>query len=139
MRALLCVELGLALIAAAPSTPPTVAIGDIHGDLDAFERSLRAAGLADARGQWIGGRTVLVQTGDYMDRGPEVRGVLDRLMALESAAAAAGGRVIVLVGNHEVMNLLGELRDVRPSTYQAFADAESEARREAAWQEYQRL
>jgi len=139
MRALLWAAIGLALLAAAPSTPGTVAIGDIHGDLDALERSLRAAGLTDARGQWIGGRTVLVQTGDYMDRGPDVKAVLDRLMALETSAARAGGRVIVLAGNHEVMNVLGELRDVRPSTYQAFADGESEARREAAWQQYQRL
>jgi hypothetical protein len=139
MRALLSLLMGLALLAAAPSTPGIVAIGDIHGDLDAFNRGLRAAGLTDERGRWVGGRTVLVQTGDYLDRGPEARGVLDRLMSLETEAAAAGGRVVVLLGNHEVMNLLGELRDVRSSTYKAFADAGSEAKREAAWQEYQQL
>src|SRR5947208_13226999 len=105
MRALLCLAMGLALVAAAPSMPTLVAIGDIHGDLDALDRSLRAAGLTDPRGRWIGGPTVLVQTGDVMDRGPEVRGVLDRLMTLETEAAAAGGRVVVLLGNHEVMNL----------------------------------
>jgi len=139
MRALLSAALGLALVAAAPAPPGTFAIGDIHGDLDALNRSLRAAGLTDERGQWIGGRTVLVQTGDDMDRGPDVRAVLDRLMALETAAAAAGGRVIVLFGNHEVMNLLGEMRDVNPVTYKAFADERSEQRREAAWQDYQEL
>src|SRR5262249_23273610 len=44
-----------------------------------------------------------------------------------------------LLGNHEVMNLVGEMRDVRSSTYKAFADAGSEAKREAAWQDYQQL
>jgi hypothetical protein len=139
MRALLSFVMGLALVAAAPSTPGIVAIGDIHGDLDAFDRDLRTTGLTDERGRWVGGRTVLVQTGDYMDRGPDVRAVLERLMSLETEAAAAGGRVVVLLGNHEVMNLLGELRDVRPSTYKAFVDDRSEQRREAAWREYQQL
>jgi hypothetical protein len=135
MRTLLSLVIGLAFIAAAPSTPAVVAIGDIHGDLHALDRSLRAAGLTDDNGRWSGGRTILVQTGDYLDRGPDVRGVLDRLMSLEPAAAAAGGRVVVLLGNHEVMNLVGDLRYVRPSTYQAFADDRSEQRREAAWEQ----
>jgi hypothetical protein len=139
MRILLSLAIGLTFIAAAPSTPSVVAIGDIHGDLNAFDRSLRAAALTDQSGRWIGGRRVLVQTGDYLDRGPEVRGVLDRLMALETEAAAAGGRVVALLGNHEVMNLVGELRDVNPVTFQAFADERSEERREAAWQKYQQL
>src|SRR5689334_21002303 len=102
MRALLSLVLGLAFVAAAPATPAIVAIGDIHGDLNAFDRSLRAAGLTDQRNRWIGGRTVLVQTGDFFDRGPDVHAVLDRLMSLEAEAQAAGGRVVVLLGNHEV-------------------------------------
>jgi hypothetical protein len=139
MRALLSFVTGLALLAQAPSTPGVVAIGDIHGDLDAFTRSLRAAGLTDPGGRWIAGRTVLIQTGDFTDRGPDVRGVMDRLMTLETEAAAAGGRVIVLLGNHEVMNLVGEQRDANPSAYKAFADDRSEARREAAWEEHRQL
>jgi hypothetical protein len=139
MRTLLSLAIGLSLIAAAPSTPATFAIGDIHGDLNAFDRSLRAAGLTDQSGRWVGGRSVLVQTGDYTDRGPEVRKVLDRLMALETGAAAAGGRVVVLLGNHEVMNLIGEMRDVSSVTYNAFADDRSDERREAAWEKYQQL
>jgi hypothetical protein len=139
MRALLSLAIGVTFIAAAPSTPGVIAIGDIHGDLNAFDRSLRAAGLTDQSGRWTGGRTVLVQTGDYLDRGPDVRGVLDRLMALETAAPAAGGRVVVLLGNHEVMNLVGEMRDVSAVTYKAFADDRSEQRRQAAWEKYQQL
>src|SRR4029077_9315808 len=80
MRALLSFLMGLSLLAPSPSTPGIVAIGDIHGDLDALTRSLRAAGLTDASGRWIAGRTVLVQTGDFLDRGPDVRGVMDRVM-----------------------------------------------------------
>src|SRR5262245_36336043 len=104
MRALLSLVMGVALLAPPPSTAGMVAIGDIHGDLEAFTRSLRAAGLTDASGRWVAGSTVLVQTGDFLDRGPDVRAVMDRLMSLEAGAAAAGGRVIVLLGNHEVMN-----------------------------------
>src|SRR5262245_16185550 len=139
MRAVLSLVMGLALLAPTPTTPGIVAIGDIHGDLDAFTRSLRAAGLTDAGGRWVGGSAVLVQTGDFLDRGPDVRAVMDRLMSLEAEAAVAGGRVIALLGNHEVMNLVGERRDVSPSAYKAFADERSGARREAAWEEYLRL
>jgi hypothetical protein len=139
MRFLLPLALALTLVAAPASSERVVAIGDIHGDLDAFGRSLRAAGLTDQAGRWIGGRSTLVQTGDYMDRGSDVRPVLEQLMALESDARSGGGRAIPLLGNHEVMNLLGEFRDVAPATYATFADADSDARREAAWQEYQRL
>ena len=73
--------------------------------------------------QWIGGTTVLMQTGDIFDRGPKVREALDLLMRLEEEARRAGGRVEALLGNHEVMNLLHEFRDVSPASYAAFADA----------------
>ena len=70
-----------------------VAIGDIHGAGDAFVRILQKAGLIDADRHWSGGTATLVQTGDYLDRGPAVRPVLDLLMQLETEARAAGGRV----------------------------------------------
>src|SRR5688572_810604 len=69
-----------------------VAIGDIHGEIDGFKRILQAAGLADATGRWTGGRTHLIQTGDYTDRGAGTRAVLDLLMRLEPQAKSAGGR-----------------------------------------------
>ena len=47
----------------------------------------------------------------------------------------AGGRVVSLLGNHEVMNILGDLRDVTPEIWLTFADAQSENRRLAAWNE----
>jgi hypothetical protein len=77
-----------------------------------------------------------VQTGDFTDRGPQVRAAMDFLMGLEPQAKAAGGRVAVLLGNHEVMNLIGDVRDVTPAIYLTFADAQSEKRREAAYDAY---
>jgi Calcineurin-like phosphoesterase len=116
-----------------------VAIGDIHGAFDQFVEILQTAGLVDAKRQWIGGTTVLVQTGDVFDRGPKVREALDLLMRLEEEARRAGGRVEALLGNHEVMNLLHEFRDVSPASYAEFADARSESRRQRAFDDYARL
>ena len=113
-----------------------VAVGDIHGDFDAFVDILKHAGILDASGRWSAGKTTLVQTGDYTDRGPKVRAAMDFLIDLEGQAKAAGGRVAVLLGNHEVMNLIGDLRDATPAIYQTFADAQSEKRREAAYDAY---
>ena len=80
-----------------------------------------------------------MQTGDYMDRGEQTRAVLDLLMALETQAATAGGRATSLLGNHEVMNLIGENRDVTREIYATFADANSEKRRAQAWDDYAAL
>jgi calcineurin-like phosphoesterase family protein len=123
---------------AAP-TPRIVAVGDVHGAGDAFVSILQKAGVIDAQKRWIGGTTILVQTGDLLDRGQDVRQILDLMMALETQANAAGGRVQALMGNHEVMNLIGETRDVAPELYQQFADAKSEQKREDAFQAASKL
>ena len=125
--------------AAKAAGPRVVAIGDVHGAFDQFVEILQTAGLIDAKRQWIGGTTVLVQTGDVFDRGPKVREALDLLMRLEEEARRAGGRVEALLGNHEVMNLLHEFRDVSPASYAAFADARSESRRQRAFDDYAKL
>ncbi len=116
-----------------------VAIGDIHGEIDGLKTILRVAGLTDATGRWSGGRTQLIQTGDYTDRGAGTRAVLDLLMTLEQQARGAGGRAFALLGNHEVMNLIGDTRDVTPQIFATFADANSEKRRTAAWEQYARI
>jgi len=113
-----------------------VAIGDIHGSLEGLTGILKAAGLIDDGSRWIGGKTQLIQTGDYTDRGAGTRAVLDLLMALEPQAKDAGGRALALLGNHEVMNLVYEVRDVTPEIFATFADAESEKRRILAWEAY---
>jgi hypothetical protein len=123
----------------AQSGQRIVAIGDIHGEIDGFRRILQAAGLADANGKWTGGRAQLIQTGDYTDRGTGTRAVLDLLMALEPQARSAGGRAFALLGNHEVMNLMGDTRDVTPEIFATFADANSEKKRIAAWEQYARI
>src|SRR4051812_28767419 len=125
------------VVAAALHAAPAsriVAIGDVHGAGDGFVSILQRSGLVDAQKRWSGGNAILLQTGDLLDRGPDVRQVLDLLMALEQQAAAAGGRVQALLGNHEVLNLIGETRDVAAELYQQFADGRSEARREDAYQ-----
>ena len=82
-------------------------IGDLHGDYDNFEKIIKGTGLVDAGLHWQAGDTHFVQTGDIMDRGPDAKKIMDVLMALEGEAEAAGGKVHVLMGNHEEMNIGG--------------------------------
>lgn len=97
-----------------------VAIGDIHGDYDRLAELLRDAGLTNRRNRWTGGAAHLVLCGDMVDRGPNSRKVLDFVMALEKEAGAAGGRVHALLGNHEAMNLYGDLRYVPPGEFKLY-------------------
>jgi hypothetical protein len=113
-----------------------IAIGDVHGDFDDFCFLLKRVGLVDAQHHWTGGNTTLVQTGDLIDRGPKGREVMDLFISMEKEATKAGGQVVPLLGNHEVMNILGDLRYVSPENYAVFADSESAKRRKAAYQEY---
>lgn len=110
-----------------------VAVGDVHGDFAQFVRVLRDAGVIDEKNRWIGGKTHLVQNGDVLDRGPDSRKVMDLLMALEKEAPKAGGMVHALIGNHEAMNILGDLRYTSAGEYQAFRTPKSEALRERAY------
>ncbi|HTH25743.1 MAG TPA: metallophosphoesterase [Vicinamibacterales bacterium] len=123
----------------AQATARIIAIGDIHGSIDGIKSILRVTGLIDGTNKWSGGRTQLLQTGDYMDRGEHTRAVLDLLMALEPQAKDAGGRAFALLGNHEVMNLIGDTRDVTREIFATFADANSEKRRQEAWEDYAKL
>ncbi len=113
-----------------------VAIGDVHGDFDDFVAILQHIGLIDKQDHWTGGKTTLVQVGDILDRGPKPREVMDLLMALEREAGQAGGRVLSLLGNHEMMNIMGDLRYVTPVNYASFADSNSEKRQKSAYDEY---
>ncbi|MEW6128174.1 MAG: metallophosphoesterase [Acidobacteriota bacterium] len=85
-----------------------VAIGDIHGGFDRLVALLTKAGLIKADPQaksgyaWTGGNRLLVCTGDMINKGNGSIAVLDLLMALEDQARAAGGELIVTLGNHEV-------------------------------------
>jgi hypothetical protein len=111
-----------------------VAIGDVHGAYDGFVQILQAAGLVDRRQRWSGGRAVLVQTGDVLDRGPDSRRVLDLLRRLERDASRAGGRVHALLGNHEVMRMVGDWRYVSDREYAAFRNASSADMRDRVYE-----
>lgn len=116
-----------------------VAVGDVHGGHKEFIEILQSAGLVDSSGGWIGGRATLVQTGDLLDRGPDDRGVMDFLMRLEKEAKRHHGKVISLLGNHEVMNIMGDLRYVSLEAYEGFVDKGSEKRRQRAFKTYTRF
>jgi hypothetical protein len=117
-------------LSAAPGASRIIVIGDVHGDYAVFVQVLQQVGVIDAKRKWKGGTTVLVQTGDVPDRGPQSRKVMDLLMDLEKQARKAGGQVHPLLGNHEVMNMLGDLRYVSPEEYASYASADAEALRE---------
>ena len=125
-----------AVTISAGDTPHIVVIGEVQGSAATVTKLLTHLGLVDAQGHWTGGDTVLVQTGDLMDGGEHVRTVLDLFMRLQEEAPTAGGRVIVLLGNHEAMNILGELRDINYLAYHSFAGPDSEARQRQALDEY---
>ena len=113
-----------------------VAIGDVHGGYQQFVSLLQSTGLIDAKDKWIGGKTHLVQTGDVVDRGPESRKVMDLLMQLDRQARKTGGYVHALIGNHEAMNIYGDLRYVWPEEYEAFRESNSTRIRDFFYKRY---
>jgi len=143
------VSLALALLTAVPrlafaqtggalcsirTTERVVAVGDVHGAYDQFVAILRETGLIDNRQRWTGGRALLIQTGDVLDRGADSRRVVDLLQKLEREASRAGGRVYALLGNHELMRVVGDWRYVSDGEYKAFTRSDSEDVREAVLQ-----
>jgi len=118
--------------AAATSSPVhrIIAVGDLHGDFAVWRDIARAAQLVDDQGHWIGGDAVVVQTGDVVDRGPDSLKIIQDLMRLQSDALRTHGQVIALIGNHEAMNMTGDLRYVSAEDYAAYADGRSGQRRE---------
>src|SRR6266853_2583497 len=113
-----------------------VAIGDVHGDFDDFVIILQRAAIIDGQHHWSGGQTTLVQVGDLLDRGPKPREVMDLVISLEKEAPKSGGRVVALLGNHEMMDIMGALRYVTAENYAAYADGNSAERQKSAYQEY---
>lgn len=104
-----------------------VAIGDLHGDWQATRRAFRMAGATNEQDQWIGGTLTVVQTGDQLDRGDDERTIIDWFDQLSKQAAEQGGALIVLNGNHELMNVSGDFRYVTPDGMQDFADVAPQA------------
>ncbi|MFH1529376.1 MAG: metallophosphoesterase [Pseudomonadota bacterium] len=103
-----------------PAPTRLIAIGDIHGDCDALTAALRLGGAIDGDARWIGGELWVVQTGDYLDRGPDELKIIRLLDRLEEDAARAGGRVIVLNANHEIVNVDWIFRYATDAGFAAF-------------------
>jgi hypothetical protein len=120
-----------AVQAAWPQVERVVAFADVHGAYTELTALLRSAGVVDDGLHWSAGRSHVVSLGDLLDRGADSRKVMDLLMRLQAEASAAGGRLHVVLGNHEAMNLLGDLRDVVPGEFAAYAADEPQGVRES--------
>ena len=125
-----------AAFCAAESGQIVIAVGDVHGNFDGLCDILKRLGLIDDAHHWSGGQATLVQTGDLIDRGAREREVLDLMMLLESEAPDKGGLVEIMLGNHEVMNIMGDLRYATPQIFATFATADSESLRKSAYAQY---
>lgn len=146
-----------------PKKKRVIAIGDLHGDLDLTLYLLKdIAKVIDNRGEWVAQPkdTVVIQLGDQIDscRGncevPSQNGedsphdlvILKYFTYLHKQAAKYGGAVISLLGNHELMNVAGNMSYVSYSNMQLFKNYNGisnalEARRAAfqqgsKWSEY---
>ncbi|MES1908626.1 MAG: hypothetical protein MHM6MM_001527 [Cercozoa sp. M6MM] len=113
-----------------------VVIGDLHGDLQSARHVLRMAGVLNAESQkielegdwplvgqtnsdfWVGGDMVLVSLGDLFDRGDDSIEITELLRRLQMQAETSGGKVVVILGNHEIMNLSGDWRYVSQAEIQ---------------------
>lgn len=84
------------------------AVGDIHGYSEVLLGLLYKAGLVNARGAWAGGESALVFVGDFVDRGPDSIGTVALVMRLQAEAQAAGGRVLAVLGNHDLALVLAK-------------------------------
>src|SRR5438309_9621750 len=144
-HACIVILLFLVLIALARAVPQktsagqaetVIAIGDVHGDFDDFVSVLQRTGIIDSQHHWSGKNATFVQVGDLLDRGPKPRDVMDLMMSLEKEAPKAGGRIVGLLGNHEMMNIMGDLRYVTPVNYASFADSDSEERQKSDYPDY---
>ena len=104
-----------------------VAFGDLHGDYQAARKALRLAGVMDKDNQWIGGETVVVQTGDQLDRGDGEEKILELIEDLADQAHEAGGAFYSLLGNHEIMQTELDFRYVTDGGWEDFADTPYDA------------
>ena len=109
-----------ALDEAPSSIKRIVAIGDLHADVDRAKQVFRLAKLIDENDKWIAKDTMVVQTGDLTDRGADGKETLVFIREMEKQAS---GNFITLIGNHEAMNVMGDLRYVNPADTKGFGGA----------------
>ncbi len=98
------------------SAPERIAaVSDVHGNLGSLVTLLQAHHIIDQQKKWSFSRNHLVIIGDIFDRGTQVTEVFWLLRQLEAQALSAGGRVHVLLGNHEIGALRGDERYLHPN------------------------
>ncbi|MBB5637440.1 hypothetical protein HDE68_003355 [Pedobacter cryoconitis] len=95
-----------------------IALSDIEGEFEAFRNLLLANKVMDEQYNWIFGKGHLVICGDLFDRGKEVTATLWLLYKLEQDAKSKGGYLHTILGNHDIMNLSGDLRYVEPKYFE---------------------
>lgn len=113
-----------------------IAFADVHGAFDDWVSLLQELQIIDESLDWTGGDAHLVSLGDLIDRGPGSRQVVELLKKLQGQAIEVGGAVHLVLGNHEVMVMTGDLRYVSSAEYAAFAADESEQLRESNFDRY---
>ncbi|KAH7650120.1 hypothetical protein FG379_003200 [Cryptosporidium bovis] len=89
-----------------------VVIGDIHGDLKSLVACLYLSGITDRNFDWIANNTMLIQLGDIVDRGPHAFQIYKLFNKLRNQAPLYNSKFIGLIGNHEIMNICGQLQYV---------------------------
>ncbi len=109
----------------AVQSPVIVAVGDLHADLGSAKKAFATAGITNAEGDWILKDAIVVQTGDLTDRGPDGKPLLDWVQTLERQAVEHNSQFVVLLGNHEVMNLQGDWRYVSRADVLSFGGVEA--------------
>lgn len=90
------------------------ASSDFHGQYELMLALLKNNNIIDQQGDWSFGDGHFVITGDVFDRGDKVTEILWFLYRLEQQAEQADGKLHLLLGNHEVMVLNGDLRYIHP-------------------------
>ncbi|WP_316821208.1 metallophosphoesterase [Pedobacter gandavensis] len=90
-----------------------LALSDIEGEFEAFRKLMLANKVMDEQYNWIFGKGQVVICGDLFDRGKEVPATIWLLYKLEQDAKAKGGYLHTILGNHDIMNLSGDLRYVK--------------------------
>jgi len=93
---------------------PIFVVADTHGEYEILASMLKAQHVVDGKLHWSFGRGHLVVLGDVFDRGAHQTEILWLIYELESEARKAGGGVHFVLGNHEAMELQGDLRYLNP-------------------------
>ncbi|HEY6124668.1 MAG TPA: metallophosphoesterase [Steroidobacteraceae bacterium] len=104
-----------------PKASPLFVVADTHGEYEILVSMLQKQGIVGQKLEWKFARGHLVLLGDVFDRGPNHTEILWLVYQLEAEARRAGGGVHLVLGNHETMVLLGDLRYLNPKYVQTTA------------------